>query len=245
MVTPSSRCVTGITGEAFDIKVQQIAWEGMFVAHDGRRGMQIAPAARDAGTPTVNSNTSSTAEARVPTGNRRRDSIRFRLASLVIACVLPVWIAAGFLVYHNYQSRRALTEQRMLETARALTMVVDRELANMQASLSVLATSPSLVSGDLPAFYRQARVVREAHPGADIILSDATGQELVNTFLPFGAPLPKRSVPDAVHQVYATGKPVITNVFKGAVTGRLLISCGRPSVPRRASRLRLSHDRSC
>jgi hypothetical protein len=38
----------------------------------------------------------------------------FWLAYLVVACVLPVWIAAGFLVYYNYQSRRALTEQRML-----------------------------------------------------------------------------------------------------------------------------------
>ena len=152
---------------------------------------------------------------RCPLGNRRGGSIRFWLASLVVACVLPVWIAAGFLVYYDYQSRRALTEQRMLETARALTMVVDRELANMQASLSVLATSPSLASGDLPAFYRQARAVLEAHPGAYIILADATGQELINTFLPFGAPLPKHSVPDAVRQVFATGKPLITKVFKG------------------------------
>ena len=174
------------------------------------------------------SDTCTAAEVRVPAGNRRRDSIRLRLASLVVACVLPVWIAAGFLVYYNYQSRRALTEQRMLETARALTMVVDRELANMQASLSALATSPSLVSGDLPAFYRQARVVLEAHPGAYIILADATGQELVNTFRPFGAPLPKRSVPDAVRQVYATGRPLITNVFKGALTGRLMISVDVP-----------------
>jgi signal transduction histidine kinase len=161
-------------------------------------------------------------------GNRRRGSIRLRLVSLVVASVLPVWIAAGLLVYYNYQSRRPLTEQRMLETARALTMVVDRELANMQAGLSVLATSPSLVSGDLPAFYRQARVILEAHPGDDILLADATGQELVNTLLPFGVPLPKRGVPDAVRQVYATGRPLITNVFKGAVTGRVLISVDVP-----------------
>jgi two-component system cell cycle sensor histidine kinase/response regulator CckA len=146
----------------------------------------------------------------------------------VIACVLPVWIAAGFLVYYNYQSRRVLTEQRMLETARALTMVVDRELANMQASLSALSTTPSLVSGDLSAFYRQAQMVRDAYPDADILLADATGQELLNTFLPFGTPLPKRGVSDAVQQVYATGKPFITNVFKGPVSGRLLISVDVP-----------------
>jgi hypothetical protein len=93
----------------------------------------------------------------------------------------------------------------MLETARALTMVVDRELANMQASLSALSTTPSLVSGDLSAFYRQAQMVRDAYPDADILLADATGQELLNTFLPFGTPLPKRGVSDAVQQVYATG----------------------------------------
>src|SRR5208337_5479992 len=99
------------------------------------------------------SDTCTATETQEPAGKRRRDSIRLRLASLVVACVLPVWIAAGFLVYYNYQSRRARTEQRMLETARALTTVVDREIANMQAGLSVLATTPSLVSGDLLAFY--------------------------------------------------------------------------------------------
>jgi hypothetical protein len=119
---------------------------------------------RDTGSPIGDSDTCTTAEVQVPARNRRRGSIRLRLASLVVACVLPVWIAAGFLVYYNYQSRRALTEQRMLETSRALTLVVDRELANIQAGLSILATSPSLVSGDLPAFYRRAQVVLESHP---------------------------------------------------------------------------------
>jgi PAS domain S-box-containing protein len=182
----------------------------------------------DTGSPIGNSGTCITAEVRVPAGNRRRGSIRLWLASLVVACVLPVWIAAGFLVHYDYQSRRALTEQRMLESARALTMVVDRELSNMQASLSVLATSKTLASGDLPAFYRRARAVIEAYPGAYILLADATGQEFLNTIAPFGAPLPKYSVPDAVRQVYATGRPVTTNAFKGAFTGRLMISVHVP-----------------
>jgi hypothetical protein len=184
---------------------------------------------RDKGSPASGtSDTYTEAEVRAPAGSHRRDSIRFRLASLVIACVLPVWIAAGFLIYYNYQSRRALTEQRMLETARALTMVVDREFTNIQASLSALATTPSLASGDLSVFYPQAWAVLESHPGARIFLADATGQELVNTFLPFGAPLPKHSVPDAVRQVFATGRPTNTNAFKGVLDGRILISVHVP-----------------
>ena len=146
--------------------------------------------------------------------------MQFRLACLVLACVLPVWIAAGLLVYHNYKSRRALTEQHMLDTARALSQVVDRDLANLQATLAVLATSPALTSGDMAGFYRQAKAVLQTHPGANIIVSDATGQQLLNTVVPFGTPLPKRSVPDIVRQVFATGKPAITNVYRGKISGR-------------------------
>ena len=181
----------------------------------------------DAGSPVGASDPRTATEVRVPAG-WRRDSIRLRLAALVVACVLPVWIASGFLVHYNYQSRRALTEQRMLDSARALTMVIDREIATMQASLNALATSPLLVSGDLPAFYRQARAVLEAEPGTYIFLADATGQELINTIPPFGAHLPKYSLPDAVRQVFATGRPAITNSFKGVFTGRLMISVHVP-----------------
>ena len=182
----------------------------------------------DAGTPVGAADTRPQEEARARPGNSRGDSIRFRLALLVLACVLPVWIVAGLLVYRNYQSKRALNEQRMLETARALTVVVDREFANIQASLSALATSPLLISGDMPAFYRQARTVLEDETGAYIFLADATGQELVNTIVPFGSPLPRHSVPDAVHQVFATGRPLVTDSFKGFFTGRFMVSVHIP-----------------
>ncbi len=156
-----------------------------------------------------------------------RLTIRFRLACLVLACVLPVWLAAGFLVYYSYQSKRALVERHMQDTARALALVVDRELANMQASLHVLATSPSLASGNMAAFHGQTQAVIQQYPAADIILADSSGQQLVNSFLPFGAPLPKRNDP-ATRRVFETGRPSISNLFRGAVTGRPLIGVDMP-----------------
>ena len=161
------------------------------------------------------------------TGNGGRLTIRFRLACLVLACVLPVWLAAGFLVYYSYQGKRALVERHMQDTARALALVVDRELASMQASLRVLATSPSLASGNLAAFHGQTQAVIQQYPGADIILADSSGQQLVNSFLPFGTPLPKRNDP-AARRVYETGKPSFANLFRGAVTGRPLIGVNMP-----------------
>ena len=163
--------------------------------------------------------------------DRPRVSIRFWLASLVLACVVPVWIAAGFLVYYNYQSKRALTEQRTLETAQALTLDVDRELANMQASMVALSTSTAVVTGDLPTFYAEAQVLLiVVQPEAEIILSDATGRELINTSRPFGAPLPMRGSPEVVRQVFNTGRPVIASVYKGASTDRLKVSVHVPVV---------------
>jgi PAS domain S-box-containing protein len=160
-------------------------------------------------------------------GTGARLTIRFRLACLVLACVLPVWLAAGFLVYYSYQSKRALLEHHMQDTARALALVVDRELASMQASLHVLATSPSLASGDMAAFHRQTQAVIQQYPAADIILADPSGQQLVNSFLPFGTPLPKRNDP-TTRQMFESGNPVISNLFRGAVTGRPLIGVNMP-----------------
>jgi PAS domain S-box-containing protein len=156
--------------------------------------------------------------------------IRLRLACLAAVCVLPVLIGSGFLVFHSYRLKRELMDRDMLHTARALTQVVDRELGNMEASLTVLATSPSLDSGDLKAFHHQALMVLQEYEGGDIILADASGQQLVNSFRPFGTQLPRRAVRDEVRRVYATGKPSITNLFLGAVTGRPLIGVDVPVI---------------
>jgi len=164
----------------------------------------------------------------VPTSTRRPRSVRFWLALLVLACVVPVWIASGFLLYFAYQSKRALTHQRMLETARALTLVVDRDLENMQASLNDLAISSAFVKGDLPAAYLRAQMVLKSRPGADIVLSDATCKELFNTHHPLGAELPERGSPESVLRVFATGRPVVANVYKGATTDGLKVSVDVP-----------------
>ncbi len=152
------------------------------------------------------------------------------MAWLVVACVVPVWCAAAVLVYHSYVDKRTQIEQHMLDTARALALTVNERLANVEAALRVLATSPSLGSGDLAAFHAQAREVLQGYPGADIILAGADGQQLINTYRSFGDPLPRRNIAEAVTRVFATGQPFVSNLFRGAVTKRLMISLDVPVV---------------
>ncbi|MEI7609120.1 MAG: cache domain-containing protein, partial [Rhodospirillaceae bacterium] len=155
-------------------------------------------------------------------------SIRSRLAALVCVCVLPVWGAAGFLISYAYEGKRALVESQMLETARALSLTVDQKLLAIQSSLRVLATSPHLTAGDLAGLHAQAREVLKDYPEADIVMADSGGQQVINTYRNFGEPLPRRGVSEAVRRVFESGKPVITDLFRGAVTRRALIGIDVP-----------------
>jgi PAS domain S-box-containing protein len=149
----------------------------------------------------------------------RKRSVRFRLTSLVLACILPACIIAFLFVYYSYQYKRALLDERVLGITRALSTVVDRQLSLIQSSATALATSPNLATGDLGAFYKQAQTVLQGQPDYVVVLSDSNGQELVDTGAPFGKPLPVRRDLDVVRTVFTTGKPVTSNLYKCARTG--------------------------
>ena len=142
--------------------------------------------------------------------------------------MLPVWLIAGYLVFNAYVSKRNQMNRDMLETARSMTMVVDRELTSVQAALLALATSPSFDNGDFASVHRQTLELLKSYPGADIIVADATGQQLVNSYRTYGTPLPKRNNPDIVRSIFETGKPIVSNLYFGAVTKRPLIAIDVP-----------------
>lgn len=157
-------------------------------------------------------------------------TIRFHLFRLVCAAVLPVWLVACLLIYQGYCTKRDQLDKTMLETARSLTKVVDGELASVHASLLALATSPSFVAGDLAAVQRQAGQILKSYPSADILVADATGQELIHTSRPFGSPLPKRNNLDSVRRIFESGKPVVSSLHTGSVSQQFQISIDVPVV---------------
>jgi len=157
-----------------------------------------------------------------------RRTVRWRLTQLVAACVVPVWLCAGLLVHYAVKTKWALVENHMAESARALALAVDQELAIIQAALEGLTTSPALEHDDFPAFRIQVAKLLRSFPQSDIVMADATGQQVFNSFLPPEAPLPKRGVPEAVRRVFETGMPCQSRLFRGAVTGRTMISLDLP-----------------
>ena len=157
-------------------------------------------------------------------------TIRFHLLRLVVASVLPVWLVACLLVYNAYFIKRDQVNTSMLETARTMTRSVDQKLTSVQSALLALATSPSFASGDFAGVQRQAQEVLKSCPGANIVVADGTGQELVDCARDYGLALPKRNNMETVRRIFATGEPVVSGLYTGAVSRIQQISIDVPVI---------------
>ena len=159
---------------------------------------------------------------------KRSRSIRFWLGWLVFASILPAMVIATGLTVLDYQRERANLERARVSTARAMVQAVDQELIGVQSALEALATSPYLESGDLRGFYDQAREALRFAAVNNVVLTDRGGQQIINTLRPLGAPLPLHGDPELLRRVLTTGKPVVSDVFLGAVTRKPLIDVEVP-----------------
>jgi len=144
-----------------------------------------------------------------------------------MASVLPGAVAAFLLIGYSYDRHRDSVQEHTLATARALVQAVDRDLASSRTALQALATSPYLAAGDLRAFHAEAREALVELAGNNIVLSDASGQQLLNTFRPFGEPLPLDKLAQ-LRRVFETGQPAVSDLFQGRVAQRDLIAIAVP-----------------
>jgi signal transduction histidine kinase/ActR/RegA family two-component response regulator len=143
--------------------------------------------------------------------------IRTHLALMAGAILLPMVIFSGVALNHLLDGEREAALHGLHETARATALIVDRELGSALAALEVLATSPSLETDDLEGFYQRAKPLSRGRPTWTIVF-DENAQQVVNTVVPFGAPLPNGNNLDIVRQVMATQKPYVSDLQLGPVS---------------------------
>ncbi|HEX6736100.1 MAG TPA: response regulator [Azonexus sp.] len=151
------------------------------------------------------------------------------LFRLLLVALLPGVLGAALVLYVTYQNDRAQNQQATIQTARALVQAVDAELLKVQTAAMVLSKSGNLTRRDFPAFYRQAKEVAQLTPGVtNFVISDRSGQQLLNTARPLGSPLPKHGNPEALHHVFATGKPIHSDIFIGSVLQKPVVAINVP-----------------
>jgi signal transduction histidine kinase/CheY-like chemotaxis protein len=166
-------------------------------------------------------------------------SLRLRLILLALAVFLPALVAALWVISRTYDSERASLERSVRETTRALSLVVDQELAKREIVARILADSPYLDEApdvsteNLRNFYEQARRVTEGM-GGWVVLSTPERQ-VVNTLKPFGETLPRLPDGRADPFPFVTKGPTLTGVVRGIVNGQLAASIQMPVVRKGAA----------
>ncbi|MDB5763100.1 MAG: integral rane sensor hybrid histidine kinase [Herminiimonas sp.] len=153
--------------------------------------------------------------------------VRAYLMMMAVAILVPAIGFSAVALSMVLRAEREAALRSVQETARATTLMIDRELENAENALRILATSRSLAAGDLKSFYQEATVA-SGNEGAWTVLYARDGQQLVNTRLPFGTKLPRRAHPEYGLKVMQTQTRHVSNLMKGTVAGQYVVSIDAP-----------------
>ena len=154
--------------------------------------------------------------------------LRANLALLVLGCILPLAFVAAYLIFHFYDSKQEQLTRNAIIQARAMIATVDRDFSGTEAALEALGTSRQLAAGDLGGFYKRAVQALRNMNADSIVVVDQNRQLLLSTRAPFGTPLPRLASAPLLERVLQTGKPVVSNLFLGQFTGKLIYTVAVP-----------------
>ena len=177
---------------------------------------------------------------------RRSTKLRWHLVVLIVATLVPMLIFAAILMHREIKQQHETVDRGMRDTARALSLAVDREISTARAVLDTLEGSQYIDARNFHRFYELALSAAVKRQGSRIILFALDGQQLVNTARPLGDSLPnpfrdgqpqgKNPVyPDLsvggnlhLHRIIETGQPTVSDVFITLTNRRPGIAIGIP-----------------
>lgn len=160
-------------------------------------------------------------------GLRSLPTLRQLLLLLACACVVPMAaLSLGFVGY-EYHRQRAQVEEDTVATARALMAAVDDRLQGTQRALLALAHSPAAASGQHERLQADAMLLQKAEQFDGVMLVDAGGTQVMNSAVPYGAPLPAQALPPVLEALQERA-PIVMDLFRSPPTGRFLTGVSVP-----------------
>src|SRR5258708_15288508 len=139
------------------------------------------------------------------------------------AIIAPLLLFGGYAGFRFADAQLDQVREQLTIEAHTLSASVDREIIGEIERLQALAASLSLRQNDFAEFQRQAEAALGLPQSGNIVLIDRNMQQLVNTRVRFGKPLPKAVVPKLIARALATGKPQVTDLFMAPFVNQLLV----------------------
>lgn len=153
--------------------------------------------------------------------------LRTFLVLFALALALPLLALAVFSFNRMASLEQAEIERRVLQIAEDLADDLDRELDRATVTLDTLAAAGSLARSDFAAFHEQAtRALRRNKAG--ILLVDRSYQQLLNTRVPFGTPLPLTADTSTAQRVFDTKQRQFSELIVGFVSRQRLVNVEVP-----------------
>ncbi len=146
------------------------------------------------------------------------------LVMLGCAIIAPLLLYGAYAGFRFTDAQLRGAREELAVEARTLSANIDREVIGEIDRLQALAASRSLRQRDFAEFQHQAEASLALHRSGNIVLIDRNMQQLVNTAVPFGKPLPKAGAPMAAERAIASGQPQVSDLFWAPVTQRLLVT---------------------
>lgn len=150
-------------------------------------------------------------------GPSRDRPLAWHLTLFSLSLILPILIVAGALARSYAKAERSRIEDEVLRIAHDAMSATDRKLAGLTAATEVLSLSRHLKDGDIGDFDREARQARD-RLGINLVLRDRASNQLVNTRLQPGEPLPQNVDTESDGMAVSTRRPVVSDLYIGAVT---------------------------
>ena len=152
------------------------------------------------------------------------------LLSSVLA-LLPAAIFGAYALYSLVVRDQNAQKLQLLATARALAVGIDHEIDTLRQISTVLAGSRLLAASSLAGFDDLARDAASAGR-YDVVLVDRNGQQLVNTRLAAGQPLPATKNMQLIGRVFASGEPFVSELATRTSDGSRTIAIMTPVMSR-------------
>lgn len=150
--------------------------------------------------------------------------VSFLLALSIIALAVPVLALLSYEASRLTQSERARLFDEAGRAAERIAADLDQTLNGYIAILESLATTPALAENDFATVYRQSAAALKSR-GLFAFLRDGSGQQLFNTRLSYGSPLPISS--DDL-PVFTTNSSYVSDIVFGDVAKKKVIGISVP-----------------
>lgn len=164
--------------------------------------------------------------------SRSSATLRSKLILLLLGSMAPLLVMSLSNAWISYRAELERLERSTEAVARGVALGIALEVQRGLAGLNALSLSRPLCAGNVADFRRQVdRFMEVQHPGANLVLSDAAGQQLINLLAPAGEPLPVRRNRELVRESLTGGGALVSNVYAGTFQDRIVtlevpVHCG-------------------